>query len=190
MKKTIIAGTLALAGWMVCANAIAHITPNVRLHTTRETINVLLPEGKLFIKDVKLPVSTMKMLWRTDNYDTHTDSYRFYISRNDRKEVLRVMTSITEFTRHGNLVVAVSLNPDGTVAEALVTDVAMELLTWVSPILKTDFLKSFRGKRSDMSLDLDDRWAKEFTGISHDFAKVIANAVKKSAQLFDVVFKK
>jgi len=40
-----------------------------------------------------------------------------------------------------------------------------------------------------MSLTLEPKWKKSFTGISQSFALSIANSVKKSEQLFDVVFK-
>ena len=186
-KMISIVSVAAIMAVMVQA-AWAHVTPNVRLHTTRETVQQLLPKGNLFVKDVKLTDEQQETLNSFDNWSTQEDAFKFYVSRDKQGNLLRAMVSITQITRHGPMVVAVALNPDGTVADALVTDVMMEPMTWVSPILKTSYLKSFRGKDKNMSLELGEKWQERFSGISQDFAQVIANAVKEAAQLFEVVF--
>lgn len=188
MKKTAWIVSMAVLFGVMAQSARAHVTPNVRLHTIRETVQILLPAGDLFVKDVKLTGEQKKKLNRLDNWTTQEDEFKFYVSRDKQGKLLRAMVSMTQITRHGPVVVAVALNPDGTVADALVTDVMMEPMTWVSPILKTNFIKSFRGKNGDMSLELDEKWKKQFSGISQDFARVIANAIKEAAQLFNVVF--
>ncbi len=169
--------------------AWGHVTPNVRLHTIREAVQRLLPQGRLFVKEVRLTEEQKSRLKALDNWDTQNDRFKFFISRDNNKRLNRVMISMIEFTRHGPVVVAVALNADGRVAEALITDLQMESVTWVDPILKTGFMNGFKGKDSRMKLTLESKWASRFTGLTRDFARIIANAVKKSAQLFEVVFK-
>lgn len=188
MKKITWIASIAVLIGLTAQAAWAHITPNVKLHTTRETVKKLLPKGNLFVKNVKLTDEQQEQLNEFDNWSTQEDEFTFYVSRDNQDNLLRAMVSITEITRHGPLVVAVAVNPDGTVADALVTDVMMEPMTWVSPILKTNFIKSFRGKDRDMPLELESKWKDRFNGMSQDFAVVIANAVKEATQLYEVVF--
>ena len=190
LKKYFLAALLVLFSTGTSLNpAWGHVTPNVRLHTTREVIQQLLPTGKLFVKEVTLTSEQKTRLQALDNWDTRNDHFKFYISRDENNRLQRVMTTMIEFTRHGPLVMAVALDANGKLQEAMLTDIQMEPLTWVDPILKSTYIQEFRGKDSSMSLTLAPKWKKSFTGISQSFALSIANSVKKSAQLFDVVFK-
>ena len=169
--------------------AWAHVTPNVRLHTTREVIEQLLPKGKLFIKEVTLNSEQKARLNAFDNWDTRNDHFKFYISRDENNRLNRVMVSMIEFTRHGPMVMAVALDANGQIQDALLTDIQMEPLTWVDPVLKSTYIQELRGKDSSMTLTLESKWKEQFTDISQYFARSIANSVKKSAQLFDLLFK-
>ncbi len=169
--------------------AWGHVTPNVRLHTTREVIQQLLPKGKLFVKDVTLTSEQKARLKAFDHWDTRNDNFKFYISRDEDNRLNRVMISMVEFTRHGPLVMAVALDANGQIQDALLTDIQMEPLTWVDPVLKSTYIQELRGKDSSMSLTLESKWKEQFTDVSQYFALSIANSVKKSAQLFDLLFK-
>ena len=169
--------------------AWGHVTPSIKLHTTREVIQQLLPEGKLFIKEVTLNSEQKARLNAFDNWDTRNDHFKFYISRGEDNRLNRVMMSMIEFTRHGPMVMAVAIDANGQVQEALLTDIQMETLTWVDPILKSTYIQELRGKDSSMPLTLEPKWKKRFTSISQGFALSMANAVKKSAQLFQVAFR-
>jgi hypothetical protein len=174
--------------WMA-PGAWAHVSANVKLVSTKETVQRLLPKGKLFVKEVDLTENQLDKLRSFGNWDTHASHFKFFISRDNQGRLQGVMTSMVEFTRHGPMVVAVAMDPHGKVTGALLTDTQVELLTWVEPLLKKNFMQAFQGKDSHMSLTLDAKWENDFSRISQDFALVIANAVKKSAQVFDVVFK-
>lgn len=190
LKKYFLAALLVLFSTGTSMNpAWGHVTPNVRLHTTREVVRQLLPTGKLFVKEVTLTPQQKARLQAHDNWDTRTDHFKFYISRDENNRLQRVVTTMIEFTPHGFLVMAVALDANGKIQEAMLTDIQSEPLTWVDPILKSTYIQEFRDKDSSMSLTLEPKWKKSFTGISQSFALSIANSVKKSAQLFDVVFK-
>ncbi len=167
----------------------AHVSANVKLLSMKETVQRLLPKGKLFVKEVDLTQNQLDILRSFDNWTTRARHFKFFVSRDKQGRLQRVMTSMVEFTRHGPVVVAVALDPQGKVTGAILTDTQVEPLAWVEPLLKKNFMQTFQGKDSHMSLTLDAKWENGFSRISQDFALVIANAVKKSAQVFDVVFK-
>ena len=190
LKKYFLAALLVLFSTGTSMHpAWAHVTPNVRLHTTREVIQQLLPKGKLFIKEVTLNSEQKARLKAFDNWDTRNDHFKFYISRDKDNRLNRVMVSMIEFTRHGPMVMAVALDANGQIQDALLTDIQMEPLTWVDPVLKSTYIQELRGKDSSMSLTLESKWKEQFTDVSQYFARSIANSVKKSAQLFDLLFK-
>ncbi len=190
LKKYFLAALLVLFSTGTSMHpAWAHVTPNVRLHTTREVIEQLLPKGKLFIKEVTLNSEQKARLNAFDNWDTRNDHFKFYISRDEDNRLNRVMVSMIEFTRHGPMVMAVALDANGQIQDALLTDIQMEPLTWVDPVLKSTYIQELRGKDSSMSLTLESKWKEQFTDVSQYFARSIANSVKKSAQLFDLLFK-
>ncbi len=168
--------------------ALAHVSPNVKLATTKEAVSQLLPSGKLFIKQVQLDDSQMQKLKSSGNWNSHETKYQFYVSRDENNSIQRAMVFITEFTRHGPIVVAVALDSKGKVADAMITDIHMETLEWVGPLIRNDFLKEFRGKGSEMSLDLQFESLEQTSPITRSFARIIANAVKRSAQLYQLVF--
>ena len=190
LKKYFLAALLVLFSTGTSMHpAWAHVTPNVRLHTTREVIQQLLPKGKLFIKEVTLNSEQKARLKAFDNWDTRNDHFKFYISRDEDNRLNRVMVSMIEFTRHGPMVMAVALDANGQIQDALLTNIQMEPLTWVDPVLKSTYIQELRGKDSSMSLTLESKWKEQFTDVSQYFARSIANSVKKSAQLFDLLFK-
>ena len=168
--------------------ALAHVSPNVKLVTTREAVSQLLPSGKLFLKQVQLNNSQMQKLKSSGNWNSHETNYRFFVSRDKNNSIQRAAVFITEFTRHGPIVVAVSLDSTGKVVNAMVTDIQVEPLEWVGPLIRSDFLKEFRGKGSEMSLNLQSKSLEQTSPITRSFAHIIANAVKRSAQLYQLAF--
>ena len=173
--------------WMA-PEAWAHVSANVKLLSTKETVQWLLPKGKLFVKEVDLTVNQLEKLRSLDNWDTRAGHFKFFVSRDGSGRFQRAMVSMVEFTRHGPLVVAVALDPQGIITGVILTDTQVEPLTWLEPLLKKNYMQTFIGRDSRMPLTLDAKWKADFSRISQDFARVINNAVKKGAQLFDVVF--
>ncbi|PIQ97201.1 MAG: hypothetical protein COV67_05485 [Nitrospinae bacterium CG11_big_fil_rev_8_21_14_0_20_56_8] len=167
----------------------AHVTPNVKLHTTREAVARLLPEGKLSLKEVTLEGENLKALESHENWDSQEDHFNFYVSRDGDRKLKRAAIFMTEFTRHGPVVVGVALDPEGKIADAVVTDVQAEPLEWIGPLLRIPFLESFRGKGSGLDLRLDEKWKRGTTEMAQAYGVILANALKKSAQLFELVFR-
>ena len=185
--------TLFLVGllfsWVGPHAVWGHVTPVVKLHTLKETLSHLLPDKKLHLKEVNLNDGQVERLKSFGNWDSVGTNHKFFLSQGDDRSLDRAVVFMTEFTRHGSLVVAVSLNPDGKVLEAMITHIQLEVLEWVSPLLKRSYMDGFRGKDSGLQLVLNPQWKEETSKMTQAYALVIANAVKRSAQLFDIVFK-
>ncbi|MFQ5451247.1 MAG: hypothetical protein ACE5E9_11515 [Nitrospinaceae bacterium] len=185
--------TLWMAGWIFVSigtgSALAHVTPVVKLSSTRDTIARLLPQGKLSLKDVRLTPDQMQKLKSQGNWESHENHYKFFVSRAPDNQLQRAAVFITEYSRHGPVVVAVSLDPSGKVVDAILTDIQVEPLAWVEPLLQENYMREFRGKGGNMALALDTKWKTRTSGMTQSYALIIANAVKRAAQLFDVVFK-
>ncbi len=179
---------MVLAMFWVAPEAWAHVSANVKLVSAKESVQRLLPKGKLFVKEVDLTTGQLAKLRAFDNWDTRAAHFRFFVSRDETGKLQRAMTSMVEFTRHGPVVVAVALDPQGKITGVILTDTQVEPLTWLEPLLEKNYMQVFIGKDSRMPLTLDAKWKTEFSRISQDFAQIITNAVKKGAQLFDVVF--
>ena len=169
--------------------AWAHVTPNVKFYTTKEAVARLLPKGNLFLKEVVLTRDQMKKLDAPGYWRTQKSRHKFYLSRDKNNRLQGAMIFVTEMSRHGPVIVAVAFNPDGKVADAVVTDVQMEPLRWVAPLLEGNYMEGFKGKDSSMGLKLDPKWTKGITKMNRAYALIIAHAVKKAALLFDDTFK-
>lgn len=175
----------------------AHVTPNVVLSTTREALVKLLPTGgKLFQKEAHLSDVDWNKLKSFGNWAEPDQGwsgggerdYKFFISRDQNNIILRAVVFVSEFTRHGQVMVAVALDGNGQVTDALVTDVQEEPLEWVEPLLVSNYMAEFKGKDSSMSLQLGAKWSSMST-MSQAYALSIANAVKRGAQLFDLIIR-
>jgi hypothetical protein len=187
MKKFLTAFIIS-AIFMGSSFALAHVSPNVKLVTTKQAVSQLLPNGKLFLKNVHLNNSQVETLKSSGHWNSHETNYKFFVSRDKNNSIQRAVVFITEFTRHGPIVVAVSLDSNGKVMDAMVTDIQMETLEWVGPLIRSGFLKEFRGKGSEFSLDLQSKSLAQTSSMTRSFAHILANAIKRSTQLYQIAF--
>ena len=91
-------------------------------------------------------------------------------------------------TLHGPLEVGLSLNPDGSVASAVVTKATVESKPWVLDAVKNGLMKRFQGAKYGDDLG---GLVKDVTGSSMTKwqAQVIATAVYDGLVLHHVLFK-
>lgn len=181
--------TLALT-LLFSGAAWAHVTPNVQLSGIRETVAKLLPYGQLYVKDIQLDAEQKRALGALNNWKGQLGDgeFKFFVSRDGGDRLLGALVFMSEFTYHGPVVVAVAMDASGKVADSAVTDVPMEPMEWVSPLLRSDYLKEFKGKTASMELTLAPQWENGYSEMTRGYALLIANAVKRSAQLYDMVF--
>lgn len=183
----ILLGCLFLS-WAAPNPGSAHRTPVIKLASVKEAIHRMFPQQKLFLKEVDLTDRQVEALESYGNWDSVDTHHKFFVSRGQDHSLKRAAVFMNEFTRHGNIVLAVAFDAKGRVVDVLITDIQSEILGWVEPLLNKNYTQTFRGKNSGMDLSLDSKW-KTSSSMTQTYALIIANAVKKSAQLFDQVFK-
>ncbi len=175
-------GTLAPSG-------LAHVTPMMKLSSVQETLAHFLPDGDRFVKEVHLTEAQKEKLKALGNWDQVGDSYKFFVAHGDNYNLDRAVIFMPAYSRHGAIVVAVALDGRGRVIDAQVTAAQTEIMQWVEPLLKKHYLNQFQGQDSSMAIELNGDLKENTSEITQTYARILGNAVKRSAQLFDVVFK-
>ena len=186
-------------GWAVTALAIAvlqavpvaaeFVAPVVTFYTAQEAVKELLPADPVLTeRDFQLSPSQRKRLERAKNWDTRETRFVMYHAKNKEKKITRTVIVFPEFTGKGILRVAVGLSNRGRVTEAILMEAPNALIPWLQPLLKTGYMESFTGK--DYKLKLHESLDRQsFSPLTRTYARHLANAVKKSAQLFQVAFR-
>lgn len=165
---------------------------SVKFHTLRETVAALLPGAvKLTRRDIQLTDKQLRRLRKHKNWDSDISEFILFHARNEKKQITRTLILFPEHTRQGVLVVAVALSNQGKVVDALLMEAQHATIDWVLPLVRADYMKTFVGKDKDVKLRLSKNFkTSKFPPISQTYALRLINAVKKSAQLFEVLFGK
>lgn len=168
----------------------APVESMVKFSGLKETLSELLPAGEtLTRRDIVLSENQLKQLARFKNWNSQEAEFIFYHSRNADDKITRTLILFPEQTHQGTLLVAVALDNDGKVIEARLMEAQEPTLRWVMPLLRVNYMKTFTGQDSGMKLALDKNLRRKgLSDLSKTYALHLANAVKKSAQLFEVFF--
>lgn len=163
---------------------------STKFFTLQETVAKLLPNAQVLTRrDVSLTPKQLARLKKHRNWDSDTTQFVFYHARNKKKKIVRTLVLFKENPTRGRMVAAVALSNQGKVVDALLMEAQNNTINWIMPLLRADYMQTFIGKDKNLKLKLSKKFASsEFTSISQTYALLIANAVKKSAQLFHVVF--
>lgn len=170
--------------------AAAPVGPSVKFHTLKEAVAKLLPDAKkLTQRDVVLSGGQLKRLKKYKNWDTDETQFTLYHARNEDNKIVRTLVLFPEYSRQGGILVAVALSNGGRVVDALLMEAENPAVDWLLPLLRAGYMETFSGQGKDMGLALDKKFKTSgIPEISQTYALHIANAVKKSAQLFYAVF--
>lgn len=162
----------------------------IRFKTRVETLKQLLPATEVVTqRDITLTEIQRRKLKKLKNWNTDEVDFTIYHAKNKEEKIVRTVILFPEYTRQGMIMVAVGLSNQGEVVEALVMEAENTVSEWLLPLLRSGYMETFSGKGKDLKLELDKKFtASPFTPITRTYALHIANAVKKSAQLFNVVF--
>ena len=166
------------------------IEPMVKFFSLKETVAKLLPEAKqLSRRDIVLEKRHLDQLANHKNWDSKETEFVIYHSKTAEKKITGTLILFPEQTRQGTIVVAVSLDNKGRVTQALVMEAQQPTVQWLLPLLRADYMDTFSGKDKSLKLKLAQTFkSDEFSAISQTYALRLANAVKKSSQLFHVYF--
>ena len=155
----------------------------------QEAVKVLLPASPgLTERDFQLSPSQRQRLEKTKNWDTRETRFVMVHAKDKEKKITRTMIVFPESTRKGILRVAVGLSNRGRVTGAILMEAPHALIPWLQPLLKTGYMKTFAGKGYKLKLH-ESVDGQSFPPLTRTYARHLANAVKKSAQLFQVAFR-
>ncbi|PIQ97202.1 MAG: hypothetical protein COV67_05490 [Nitrospinae bacterium CG11_big_fil_rev_8_21_14_0_20_56_8] len=157
----------------------------------KEAVAQMLPStGNLIRRDIVLDEKHLARLSRFKNWDTEETEFVIYHSRNAENKVTGTLILFPEHTRQGTLVVAVALDNHGRVTGARLVEAQEPTVQWVLPLLRANYLDRFKGATLALDLALPKEFkGKNFSSISQTYARRLANSVKKTAQMFDAVYK-
>lgn len=166
------------------------LRPVIRFHTLKETVQDLLPDGaELTKRNVQLPPHKLDKLRRLKNWDTNDDTFVMFHAKDKQGQILRTLVVFREYIPQGGvLLMAVSLDGRGRILQVRLMEAPNFILQWIQPILRSGYLDTFEGKDHRLELSLPPQYKEAFSSISKQFALKMANAVKKSAQLYMVEF--
>ncbi len=167
------------------------MAPMIRYYSLKDAVARLLPEAPAITRrDVYLTSDQLRRLKTLKNWDSNDTQFELYHARNQRKKVTRTVVVFREYTPQGVLLVAVGLSNRGQVTDAILMEAPNRIVQWIQPLLRAGYMQAFTGKDYRMSLEPDPKVQnEEWSALTRNYALRLANAVKKSTQLFQVVFK-
>ncbi|MBI4383489.1 MAG: hypothetical protein HY579_05585 [Nitrospinae bacterium] len=167
------------------------VEPMVPFVSLKEAVAKLLPGAKkLTQRDIVLGGERLDRLRKLKNWDTDETQFTLYHARDEKGRIAGALVIFPEQTVQGPLVLAVALSNEGRVTEALLMEAGNKTVDRLLPLLRAGYMRTFAGKDKDMKLVLDKKFkTPEFSPLAQTYALHIANAVKKSAQLLDALFK-
>ncbi len=181
---------LASPAWATPLGA-EFMAPMVRYYSLKDAVARLLPDAPVMTRrNVHLTSDQLRRLKTLKNWDSNDTQFELYHARNQRKKITRTVVVFHEYTPQGILLVAVGLSNRGYVTEAVLMEAPNRIVQWIQPLLHAGYMQTFAGKNYQMPLELDPKTSREeWSPLTRKYALRLANAVKKSAQLFQVVFK-
>ncbi len=165
--------------------------PMVPFFSLKETVAKLLPGAEhLTRRDIELPPDKRQKLEQQKNWNSKEDRFTLYHQKTAEQKITRTLVLFPEHSRQGTIVVAVALDNKGAVTEALVMEAERPAVEWLLPLFRQNYMQRFAGLGEDLNIQATARLKEEAPPISHTYALRLANAVKKSAQLFRVYFER
>ena len=166
-----------------------HPTPTVVLVPQTDAIRTALPGAKqFFVRNVTIGQDDLARIRKDIDYSPQDPDFKFYLGKREDGSPAGVVLFPQVNTLHGPLEVALSLNPDGSVASAVVTKATVETKPWVLDAVRSGLMKRFQGAKygdelgsrvQDVSGGSMAKWQ----------AQVIATAVYDGLVLHHVLFK-
>jgi hypothetical protein len=166
-----------------------HPTPTVVLVQQSDAIRTSLPGAtQFFLRTVTIGKDDLARIRQDIDFSPLDPDFKFFLGKRGDGTAVGVVLFPQVNTFHGPLEVALSINPDGTVASAMVTKATAETKPWVLEAVRSGFLKKCQGvKYGD---DLGDL-VKEVQGgaMAQWQAQTILTAIHHGLVLHHVLFK-
>lgn len=176
--------SLAAAGFLSAAAALAHITPNIELVRKGDFLKQSLPgathffERQLMIGDPDGAAIQKATGWKPAEEDV-----KVYVGRDEQKQLVGSVVFLWMPSEHGPVGIGVAFDKEGLILRAAVTDVGSEPLAWVRPLLAAGGMQAFVHLSAGAALD-PSLVAPEVHGrMSRYYAEVIVDGVRRARAL-------
>jgi hypothetical protein len=183
LRVTVAALLLAITAGV----ASAHITPPVVLVSDRDALVSLLSGArKFFVREVRLSAEQKQAIQRRSGWTPDEDFYRFYLGRDAEGRLVAATTFLTEYTVHGPIRVAVSLDASGKVKDVMVIEVTEETYGWVKPLIDQKLASAYVGQDASGKFVMSGDTDRRLQPMEQFYGQIIGSLVKRAALLYDV----
>ncbi len=172
---------------VVAAPALTHTNPPVVLVSDRDAVVTLLAGSRrVFVREVRLSPEQREAIGRERGWVPDQELYRFYVGRDGEGRALAAVIFLTEFTAHGATRVAVALDPDGKVKDAMIVELTEEAYPSVKPLIDHQFTREYIGQGANGRFALTERAEALGGSMTQFYGRVVARLIQRAAILYEV----
>jgi hypothetical protein len=168
-----------------------HPTPTVVI--VKQTDAIRMAQGgatQFFVRKVTIGKDDLARIRKEVDFSPENPDLSFYLGKTGEGKLVGVTLFPQVNTMHGPLEVALTINPDGSVASAVVTKATVETKPWVDEAVATGLMKRFQGMRSgdDMKRALEGLSQGQIGHMPYWTGETIAAAVQQGLVLHQMLF--
>ena len=181
----------ALALPLLIAAGGRHPSPTVVLVKQTDVIRSTLDGAKkFFVRKVTIGKAELARIRKEVEFSPEDPNLSFYLGKDGEGKLVGLVLFPQVNTMHGPIEVGLTLNPDGTVANAAVTKATVESRPWVDEAVRAGLLQRFHGVGYG---DDGKRALAPMSGkighMPYFEAEVIASAVRQGLVLYHTLFR-
>ena len=168
-----------------------HPTPTVVLVKQTDLIRSTLDGAtQFFVRKVTIGKDDLARIRQEVDFSPEDPDLSFYLGKSGEGTLKGVVFFPQVNTMHGPIEVGLTMNPDGTVASAVVTKATVESKPCVEEAMAAGLLKRFQGMRygDDVKRALEQLSPGQVGQMPYWEAEVIATAVHQGLMLYHVLF--
>ncbi|HEY9016434.1 MAG TPA: hypothetical protein VIM84_15375 [Gemmatimonadales bacterium] len=169
-----------------------HPTPTVVLAKQTDVIRSTLPDARqFFLRKVTVGKEDLAKIRKEVDYSPEDPDVSFYLGKDGGGKTEGVVLFPQVNTMHGPVEVGLTLDPDGTIENAVVTKATVETKPWVQEAVSAGLLRQFKGMKhgDDVNKALKQLPAGKLGQMPYWEAEVITAAVRQGLVLHNVLFK-
>jgi hypothetical protein len=170
---------------------VRHPTPTVVLVKQTDLIRTTLDGAKqFFVRKVTIGRDDLARIRKEVDFSPEDPDLSFYLGKLEDGKLRGVVFFPQVNTVHGPIEVGLTMNPDGTVASAVVTKATVETRPWVEEAVVTGLLKRFQGMRygDDVKRALGQLSPGQMGQMPYWEGGVITAAVQQGLVLYHMLF--
>lgn len=189
--KALTRRSFAAALPLLVGAAAWHITPTVVLKTQADVIREAVPgAAQYFARTVKIGREDLARLRASADFTPDDPEVKFYYGNGSDGALQGVVLFPQVNTQHGPLEVGLTMSPDGTVKQVVVTKATVETKPWVLAAVRSGFTRHFQGMQfgDDPARALAEVNRKALGAMPYYFAEVTTSAVKRGLAFYGVLY--